>query len=266
MQGSLTDKTPASLQPDVHASALENRWIALPGWRIHFRANTSAKNLPTVVLVHGLIVASTYMMPTAEGLAPFCRVLAPDLPGYGQSFKPWPILDMAGLADALAAWMDALEIAQAHLVGNSFGCQVIAEFAARYPHRVARLVLQGPTMDAAARSILKQIWRSILNSPNEPPSLGRISLQDYRAAGIRRVCETYRLAFRDRIEEKLPHIQAPTLVVRGGKDPIVPQRWAEEVTRLLPSGTLRVIPGVGHTINYSAPRRFVELIRPFLEI
>src|SRR5438874_11533475 len=143
MQGSLTDRTPASLQRDVHASALEDRWIALPGERMHFRANTSAKNAPAVVLVHGLVIASTYMLPTAERLAPFCRVLAPDLPGYGKSFKPWPILDMAVLADALAAWMNALEIARAHLVGTSFGCQIIAQVAVPYPHRAGRLVPEG---------------------------------------------------------------------------------------------------------------------------
>jgi len=262
----LTNQTTASLPRQPAASALEDRWIELPGGRMHFFANTSSNDAPNVVLVHGLVIASTYMKPTAEGLASFCHVLAPDLPGYGESFKPWPILDMKGLANALAAWMDALEIARAHLVGNSFGCQIIAEFASHYPDRVGRLVLQGPTVDQAARSVLRQIWRSILNAPNEARSLGRISLQDYKAAGIRRICETYKLAFRDRIEEKLPRIQAPTLVVRGEKDPIVPQSWAEQVTRLLPDGRLEVIPDAGHTINYSAPQPFVELIRRFLDV
>ena len=72
------------------------------------------------------------------------------------------------------------------------------------------------------------------------------------------------MALEDRIEDKLPRIQAPTLVVRGEHDPLVPQRWAEEVVRLLPRGDFIVLRGLGHTVNYTAPAEFVAAIRPFL--
>jgi 2-hydroxy-6-oxonona-2,4-dienedioate hydrolase len=100
-----------------------------------------------VVLVHGLVVSSLYMEPTAERLAPFHRVFAPDLPGFGRSDKPSRALSVAGLADALGAWMDAEGLERAVLVGNSLGCQVIAEMAARAPHRAAGVVLTGPTVE-----------------------------------------------------------------------------------------------------------------------
>jgi pimeloyl-ACP methyl ester carboxylesterase len=74
------------------------------------------------------------------------------------------------------------------------------------------------------------------NSRRESPGLGWITLTDYRKAGLRRAWATVRLALEDRIEDKLPGIVAPTLVVRGEHDPIVPQPWAEQVTRLLPKG------------------------------
>jgi hypothetical protein len=51
--------------------------------------------------------------------------------------------------------------------------------------------------------------------------------------------------------------------VRGERDAIVSQAWVEEVTRLLPGGRLVVVPGA-HTINYSAPRELVRVVRPFL--
>lgn len=54
-------------------------------------------------------------------------------------------------------------------------------------------------------------------------------------------------------------------MVRGSRDPIVPQRWAEEVARLLPRGRLEVIPGGPHVVNYTVPAEFVRVIRPFLE-
>ncbi|MDQ3880940.1 MAG: alpha/beta hydrolase, partial [Chloroflexota bacterium] len=63
---------------------------------------------------------------------------------------------------------------------------------------------------------------------------------------------------------KLPCVRVPTLVVRGGRDPIVPQAWAEEVARLLPRGRLVVIPGAAHAVNHDAPAALARVVLPFL--
>jgi 2-hydroxy-6-oxonona-2,4-dienedioate hydrolase len=204
------------------------------------------------------------MVPLAERLAPFCEVFAPDLPGYGKSYKPWPILTVPELADALVVWMDAERLARVHLLANSFGCQIVADLAARHPARVDRLVLQGPTTDPDARTKWQQFVRLGRNSRHEPKGLGWITFADYAAAGIRRAWATFDLVVRDRIEAKLPQVQAPTLVVRGELDPLVPQVWAERVTALLPRGELVVMPGLPHTINFGAPEALVRVVRPFL--
>jgi 2-hydroxy-6-oxonona-2,4-dienedioate hydrolase len=233
---------------------------------MHARVGGAHGRREPVVLVHGLVIASRYMVPTALELAPLCPVYAVDLPGYGDSRKPSVPLRLPELADALAAWMDAVSLGSAHLVANSFGCQILGEFALRHRQRVDRLVLQGPTVDPRARTVRQQLARLIRNSSSEGPGLGWISLVDYVKAGMRTIKATIRLAMEDRIEDKLPRIAAPTLVVRGGDDPIVPREWAEEVTRLLPRGELVVLPGLGHTINYTAPKPFVAAMRPFLHL
>ena len=245
---------------------LRRVWTDTPIGRIHARVGGEALDGPPVVLVHGMVISSRYMVPTALELAPLCPVYAVDLPGYGDSVKPHAILGLAELADALAAWMDAMRFPAAHLVANSFGCQVLAEFALRHGHRVDRLVFQGPTVDPTARSVRQQLVRLIQNSSSEAPGLAWITIVDYGKAGIRRILATIRMAIEDRIEDKLPGIAAPTLVVRGGNDPLVPQPWAEEVARRLPRGELRVLPGLGHTINYTAPREFMATLRPFLRV
>jgi 2-hydroxy-6-oxonona-2,4-dienedioate hydrolase len=247
---------------------LESQWTKVAGGMVHSlsSSHSSLRDTRIVVLVHGLVISSRYMVPTAELLASLCQVHAVDLPGYGKSYKPPNILSLAQLSDALADWMRAKEIPRASLIANSFGCQILAEFALRHAQRVERLVLQGPTVDPQARSVWQQLGRLIINSPRERRSLGWITLLDYRSAGLRRAWATVQLALQDKIEEKLPHIQAPVLVVRGEKDPLVPQRWAEEVRRLLPHGKLCVIPGAAHTVNYSAPKEFVAAMRPFLGI
>jgi pimeloyl-ACP methyl ester carboxylesterase len=232
-------------------------------------ARALPRNAPVVVLVHGIGVSSRYMIPTAIKLAETCKVYAPDLPGFGLSGKPSKILDVPALSDALAAWMRALRLPRAALLGNSFGCQIIAEFGVRHPALITRAVLQGPTIDPRARSAARQILRWALNSPFEPAvawtSLGSVVRQDYRDAGVRRVIATFGRALADRIEDKLPRLQAPTLVVRGARDPIVPQRWAEEAVRLLPRGRLVVVPGAAHTMCFTSPDELACVVRAFLD-
>jgi len=218
-----------------------------------------------VVLVHGLIVSGRYMVPTLKQLAPHYRVFAPDLPGFGKSGKPPTVLDVPGLSSALCAWMEAVGLEKAALVGNSMGCQVIAHLAARRPELVERVVLQAPTMDPRGRTVSQQVTRFLLDVPREPPSLIPIELNDLLAAGPRRGWRTLHHALEDRIEENLPRVRVPALIVRGSRDPICSQRWAEKTARLLPEGGLVVLPGVAHAANFDAPAAFAAVVRRFLE-
>jgi 2-hydroxy-6-oxonona-2,4-dienedioate hydrolase len=201
---------------------LTRRWTETAAGTMHACAGGQWARGSAVVLVHGLVISSRYMVPTALELAPLCAVYAVDLPGYGDSVKPRTILGLTELADALAAWMDAVNVASAHLIGNSVGCQILAEFALRHPDRVNRLVFQGPTIDASARTVRQQLARLVNNSAREGPGPGWITLVDYVKAGLPRVRATIRMAMQDRIEDTLPGIVQPTLVVRGGRDPSCP--------------------------------------------
>jgi len=124
-----------------------------------------------VVLVHGLGMSSRHMLPIAEWLALDFPVYAPDLPGFGRSDKPRHALTIRELADALAAWMNAIGLKRAAFVGNSLGNEVIVEFALRHPERIERLVLQGLTPDPGARTAARQIARLIWTSLFERPPL-----------------------------------------------------------------------------------------------
>ena len=119
-------------------------------------------------------------------------------------------------------------------------------------------------MDPAARTAFGQIRRWLANAPHEPPSEGLVILRDYLDAGLRRTLATFSVALGDRIEDKLPELTMPVLVVRGSRDPIVPQQWAQRVAALAPSGSLRLVRGAAHTVNYAAPTDFARLIESFL--
>ncbi len=234
---------------------------------LHYRAsiNPSNKHLPPVILVHGLGVSSRYMMPTAQRLAPHRTVYAPDLPGFGRSHRPPRALNLTELSDVLARWMELLAIDRAAMLANSIGCQIIVDLALRRPEMVERLVLVSPTVDREARTAFRSFLRLLLDVPRERFSLGFIALLDYLRAGLGRTAMTFGYAIQDEIEERLPHVRQPALVVRGQHDPVVPLRWAEEVNRLLPTSQLVVIEGAAHAVNHHSPEELAQIVLEFLK-
>ena len=214
--------------------------------------------------MHGLGLSGRYMLPLATCLAADHPVFLPDLPGFGDSSHPAGVLDVPGLADGLAAWLEAMELRRPALLGNSFGCQVIIDLAARHPERIGCAILQGPTAPAEERTWLMQSVRWRQNQPFNPPSLGPVTWGDYRKCGWIRLFRTFHYSLRDPVETKLPEVACPALVVRGTKDPICRAAWAEYVAQHLPLGRLALIPDVAHTLCYTAPAELADVARTFL--
>lgn len=236
-------------------------------WRLYHRVSpgVAGGGGPTYVLVHGLIVSGRYLMPLAVRLAEERRVLVPDLPGFGGSEKPRRPLEVADLAAVLAAYVGGLGLERVVLVANSFGCQVSAALAARDPGPVERMVLIGPTVDTAAPGAVRQLGRLVGSLFREPAEYPALLAADFLRVGLPRALRASRVALADRIEEALPRVTVPTLVLRGSDDVIAPRRWAEEATRLLPAGRLAEVPGGGHALNYGASAATCRLIRAFAE-
>ena len=243
------------------------RDVVVDGLRMTARTARSPAppGAPVVVLVHGLGMSGRSMLPTLRRLAPAFEVWAPDLPGFGDSARPRAALDLTELADGLVGWMDAVGLPRAALLGNSLGCQVITRLATRWPRRLTRAVLVGPTRDPSARTALRQAGRLLLNAPREAPGLIPLAVFDYVRAGPARMWRTLHLALDAEVEQRAAQVRVPTLVVRGEHDPIAPQRWAQQLTDLLPDSRLVVVPGAAHAVNYSAPGALVEAVRPFLD-
>lgn len=244
---------------------VESRWTKVGDLLMHSRVSVNPPiGLPTVVLVHGLGVSSRYMVPLVEQMAAYAHVYAPDLPGFGKSQKPADALNIAESADVLAAWMQAIKLGRSVLLGNSFGCQVVVALALRHPELISRAVLVAPTIDGRAPTVIQQLMRLLWDAFREPLSLVPLAVCDYLKTGFRRGLQTLRYAIQDPMRDKLPQVRVPTLVVGGGRDPLVPQRWVEEVARLLPQKRLVMIPGAAHAINYNAPQELAQIVRMFM--
>jgi 2-hydroxy-6-oxonona-2,4-dienedioate hydrolase len=236
------------------------RWETVAGIRGYARFGGAGH---PIVLVHGLAVSSRYFVPLGERLARSFTVLAPDLPGYGRSATPPRPLDVPELARALRAWLDLTGIESAMVVGNSLGCQIAVELALQSPLQVTSLVLVGPTMDPAAPTVRRQFGRLVRDAFREPLSLNLVEARDYVRMGPVRILATARFALADPVEAKLPYILQPALVIRGERDPIVPQQWTERIVELLANGRSAVVAGAPHAAHWAAASAVAGLVEEF---
>jgi len=242
---------------------LDGRYRVVGGLRLYERV-AERPGSPTVVLVHGVGVSGRYLLPTAGRLAAHVAVAIPDLPGFGRSAALPGTMTVARLAGVLADWLESAGIARASLLANSFGCQVAVALAAERPERVERLVLAGPTLDRRARSLGRHALRLAADLPREPLPLWVLQAVDYALHTGKSGFDGFRAMTDDAIEGTAARVAAPTLVVRGGRDPIVPRRWAEELVAAFPDARLSEIPGAPHAVNYSAPDELARLALAFL--
>jgi pimeloyl-ACP methyl ester carboxylesterase len=245
---------------------LRGVWNIVDGQRMFARLSTHPlpTGLPPIVLVHGLAMSSWYLTPVAQRLAPFCPLYVPDLPGFGRSEKPSHILTIAEMADTLAGWMRAAGVERAVMLGHSLGCQVTARFARRYPEMTQGVILVSPTMDPDI-SWLTLLLRGLSDFAYEPGVLLQLMVYGALHATPWRIWRTLLYALDDHCEMMYGAIQAPTLVVRGGHDPVSSQRWVERVAGL--PARLRklcLLPGRTHTVNMNAPRALLGVTLPFL--
>jgi 2-hydroxy-6-oxonona-2,4-dienedioate hydrolase len=241
---------------------LLDRWTVVDGDTIHSRetVDASAADARLIILVHGVGTTARYFGPLLRELDGKAPAAAVELPGIGGSSAAAIPRDIPQQADVLAEWVRATGRHPAVLVGNSMGAQTVVELAIRHPALVERLVLIGPTMDPAARSALRQIGRLLLDATAERPSLIALTFSDTFRTRRRAVYRYFRAALDHHIEERIPLVSAPVLVVRGERDAVVPRRWARGLAAAAPQGRFVEVPGAAHAAHHGRPRRIAELL------
>ncbi|HEX5692121.1 MAG TPA: alpha/beta hydrolase [Roseiflexaceae bacterium] len=218
---------------------------------------------PPVVLIHGLSGSSRWWARNIGPLAERFHVYVIDLIGFGDSRGGQRfMLDKA--ADYLARWMDQLGITRSSLVGHSMGGYIAAELAADAPERVERVVL----VDAAALPFEQSFgWHfaSMLRELQHlPPDFFPTLLFDALRAGPATLWDAATALMRADLRPKLERIAAPTLVVWGERDAIVPLALGKQLTRLLPEREMLVIKNAGHNPMWDCPQAFNREVAAFL--
>jgi pimeloyl-ACP methyl ester carboxylesterase len=247
-----------------------------------------------VLLVHGLSGQWQNWLENIPRIAEERRVIAPDLPGHGRSEMPREEISTQGYARTLKGLLDALEIDRVHVVGNSLGGFVAAELAVEYPERVERLVL----VSAAGISNSNVYRAPALTIGRIAGTLASVTAARHHTMAARPITRHAALAlvarhpsllkpdlawegfmkganppgfydaFRASIEydfcERLPEIEAPTLVVWGAKDSVISVRDADQFERLIDDARKVVMDDTGHVPMAERPQAFNDLLMEFL--
>jgi pimeloyl-ACP methyl ester carboxylesterase len=228
---------------------------------------------PEVVVLHGWGGRIESMTPVVRCLQSSFRVVALDLPGFGESSMPRAVWGTPDHARFVAALMGELGMTRAHFVGHSFGAKVAFYIAATRPELVDKLVLVGSNGLRRAASLQDRLRRSASVSARwvgrlGPPGrhlrdavYGRIASDDYRAAGPLRpmLVKTVNEDF----AHILPLVASPTLLVWGTDDDAVPVTQARAMERLIPDAGLVLFEGAGHFAYLDEPERFCRVVRHF---
>lgn len=213
-----------------------------------------------LVLVHGLSGSRRWWRRNVAALAERHRVHVVDLP---RPRRGGPSLPEAVLW--LIAWMNAVELRGADLVGHSLGGHICLHVAAARPQLVRHLVLVAPTGLPTGRSLPGHVLPLLAAIRRGGAGLLPLLLTDAARTHPRTLLRLAHELVREDVTETLRHIEASTLLVWGENDPLVPPALAHAFRRQLPRSAVVVLDGAGHVPMLERPGAFNRAVLDFLD-
>jgi pimeloyl-ACP methyl ester carboxylesterase len=285
----------ASAIPPESPEQFATEQVSVHGHRFCYRRGGAG---PVLLLLHGIGDSSGAWIPAMRLLQRSYTVLAPDLPGHGNSSNPLGDYSLGSHASSMRDLLHLLSIDRVTVVGQSFGGGVAMQFAYQFPSLCERLVL----VDAgglgrevtwilrlatvpAAEYVMPILFPAFIRRWGDPVArfLYDRNIRNARAADVWRSYRTLtdpgkRAAF---VRTALAVIdpggqsvsalnrlylvaQMPTLIVWGGQDKIIPIDHALQAHEAIPNSRLEVMEGAGHAPHVEDPARFAQILEDFL--
>ena len=258
-------------------------WLDVNGVSLRYELSNTNEAVPLTLLVHelgGCLESWDEALPVIQREY---RTLRYDQRGFGQSEKVKGTLSLDDMVNDIVALLDALAIkGPVHVAGSALGAGIAAAFAARYPARVSRLVIQSlvtrsnpATRDAMLARALEvesggmraQVKASLDRSY---PAVLRGNAQRFEAYRTRWITNdpfgfaaVNRMLLDMNIDAELANIKAPTLLIGCKYDVLRPLELERSLSKLIP-GVRYVEAESGHFMHVQTPELFTQLAMPFL--
>jgi pimeloyl-ACP methyl ester carboxylesterase len=215
------------------------------------------------VLVHGLSGSTRWWSRNVPVLAERYRVYLVDLPGFGAMRRLHRFV-LGEAASWLSAWMEAVGLEGAHLVGHSMGGYVCVRLAARRPEIVGRLVLVAPAGVPTGRSMFGYLSPLLSAVRYATPYFLPILLYDALRMGPVTLWRAARDLLAEDVREDLQRIGAPTLLIWGENDTLVPAAVGTVLREEIPDSRLLVLKRAAHVPMFDRPDEFNAALLAFL--
>lgn len=285
------------LTPDLKRQDLESKYAQAPseflvlnGDRVHYR-DTGPRGAPSMVLLHGFASSLQTWDNWAQKLEADHRVIRLDLAGFGLTGASADE-DYSDLADVqrLEQFVHALDLQEFILVGHSMGGRIAWNYASRYPNRVTHLVLLAPDgyppegqklgdkpYDVGSIAELIQwvlpkwlVKKSLESAFYNPKSLDDALLERYydmlRAPTVRQsILARMRQTINSDPVDRLQRIKAPTLLLWGQGDLMIPSRNSADYQKALARSEVVILPKAGHLLQEENPMVALSCLLNFIK-
>ncbi|HEX8599583.1 MAG TPA: alpha/beta fold hydrolase [Chloroflexia bacterium] len=226
----------------------------------YLEAGVEQGGLP-ILMLHGFQGGADLWLPhPLPALAQHFHVIAPDMPGFGDSGL-LPEHGTEDYANVMVAFMDTLGHRRFNLAGHSLGAQIALIMASMQPDRVSRVLVAGGSglpqtgprwLDPVKMLTDASSWHFKLY-----PKVFRLALKSRAFRGASKTLHN------DHVTDRLRDVTMPTLVVWGSRDRVAPLEHGAFLAKHLPSARLAIIRGAGHMPFYEKPAQFMKLARMF---
>ncbi len=260
---------------------MQQRHTLIDGHRIRYLASDNSHD--SLLLLHGLGASADRWAFASPMLDGHFNLIIPDIIGFGYSAKPNVDYTMDLFSDFVLGFLDSLKMPRTHILGSSMGGQIALEFAARSSSRVNKLVLVSPsgTMTAStaaldtytmaalypgmdiARSAFETMDTSSMQIPD---GIVRDFVNRMRLPNAKMAYMSSLLGLKNttNFEDKLRKVTAPTLLIWGSRDVVIPDSHSEPFRTNIGDCTYRLMSGSGHTPYVDNPSGFCRHVINFL--
>jgi pimeloyl-ACP methyl ester carboxylesterase len=251
------------------------------GVRLEYVERGSRRGVP-VLLLHGITDSWHSFEPVLPYLPESVRAFALTARGHGDAERPEEGYTPAHFAADAAAFLDAVGVEAAVIVGHSMGSFVAQRFALDFPERTLGLVLAGSFATGRGNVVLREFCATCIATLEDPidPEFARSFQLDTLARPVEAAfldlvvaeslkvpARVWRAAFEGFVDAdhspELGSLDAPTLVVCGERDAFFPRVDQEALARAIPGSRFVLYEGAGHALHWEEPARFAGDVAEF---